>query len=387
MSTPPSHEPNYDDRGPGLIVMASISIAVSTIAVVVRLWSQLVVTRRRLGWDDVALLFTLLFSHLTLGTLIAWVYYGFGKHQWMVPIQNMKSLLLCFHLYKTWYNTVIWLMKLSALTLYARLFRVSKRMRQVLWGFGVIVTLWWAAIAVTSWMECHPRMKTLDPTIPGECPGLGMPYYYALAIINPIFDFIILLLPVPLIWQLYMPTGKKLLVVAVMLFGYSSAFLSLGRFIIIVRRPELLASYSPTADPTWDNVPLIYVSSLEAPFAIVALSGPPVNQFLKRAKQFGWRSLLSSREYPSHQYASHRGNFVGGGNSTKGSRTTAPKSNNNESEEDILGPVRPQYEERNETLNNHSNAVGGNSAYLDLNHVPLGAIRVDKNISIVNNNR
>lgn len=148
----------------------------------------------------------------------------------MVPVSNMKSLLLSFHLYKTWYNTTIWLMKLSALTLYGRIFRVSDRMRKALWVLGVILTLWWAAIAVTSWMECKPLIKTLDPTIPGECPGLGLPYYYALAIINPIFDFIILCLPIPLIWKLYMPVQKKLLVMVVMLIGYSCVLSWLYRF-------------------------------------------------------------------------------------------------------------------------------------------------------------
>ncbi|KAL9600522.1 MAG: hypothetical protein Q9179_003186 [Wetmoreana sp. 5 TL-2023] len=53
------------------------------------------------------------------------------------------------------------------------------------------------------------------------------------------------------------------------------------------------------ARQSWNTVPLLYVTSLESPFGIVALCGPPINQFFRRAHSFGWRSLLTTKKYAS----------------------------------------------------------------------------------------
>jgi hypothetical protein len=37
---------------------------------------------------------------------------------------------------------------------------------------------------------------------------------------------------------------------------------------------------------------------LEAPLAIIALSGPPINQIMRRARTFGWHSLFSTARTP-----------------------------------------------------------------------------------------
>jgi hypothetical protein len=41
------------------------------------------------------------------------------------------------------------------------------------------------------------------------------------------------------------------------------------------------------------------VSMLEAPLAIIALSGPPINQIVRRVKNFGFHSLFSTARYPT----------------------------------------------------------------------------------------
>ncbi|MCJ1460113.1 hypothetical protein MMC28_010492 [Mycoblastus sanguinarius] len=74
--------------------------------------------------------------------------------------------------------------------------------------------------------------------------------------------------------------------------------MALTRLILIVQKPIILSS-APGSDPSWDTVPLLYVTSLEAPFGIVALCGPPINQFFHRLHSFGWRSLLTTKKYSS----------------------------------------------------------------------------------------
>ena len=44
-------------------------------------------------------------------------------------------------------------------------------------------------------------------------------------------------------------------------------------------------------------VPILYLSMLEAPFAIIALCGPSINQLVHRSTQFGLGSLFDTRRY------------------------------------------------------------------------------------------
>jgi len=101
----------------------------------------------------------------------------------------------------------------------------------------------------------------------------------------------------------------------------SSMFVSLARLIVIAKNPLLLTK-TPGSDPTCKSYPLpnplleltpagdnlssLYVSILEAPFGIVALCLPPIHQIIRRFRNFGWRSLLSPRQYTTPSYDSDK---------------------------------------------------------------------------------
>ncbi|KAF2792075.1 hypothetical protein K505DRAFT_58521 [Melanomma pulvis-pyrius CBS 109.77] len=293
----PTKAPDYSDRGPNIIACAVILLIVPSVAVIIRLWSRTVASRSRFWWDDFWLLITLLFSHLYLIMNIWGVSLGLGKHQWMVPLTTIKPNLMNLHLGLTFYGTAITVMKLSALALYARLFRVSTRVQKFLWALGIFVIAFWMVLLVVPWTNCTPLKKTINPLVPGKC-TTRIGYYITAGVFNLILDFVILLTPVPLIWRLTLTRIKKIQVSLVFLLGYGSAFVSLTRLIIIAKKPAILSA-APGSDPSWDTVPLLYVSMLEAPFGIVALCGPPVNQIINRARNYGWRSLLSTRQYHS----------------------------------------------------------------------------------------
>ena len=46
-----------------------------------------------------------------------------------------------------------------------------------------------------------------------------------------------------------------------------------------------------------DLVPILYLSMLEAPFAIIGLCGPSIHQLVQRTLHFGLRSLFDTRRY------------------------------------------------------------------------------------------
>lgn len=144
------HEPNYDTRGPNLLVCSVVLLVIPSITVLVRFWSRAVTSAglRNLWWDDYMLLATLLFSHLYLAFNIWGIALGLGKHAWMVPIANAAPSFLQQRVSLVWYFTVITLTKLSALTFYARVFRVSTTFRYIVWGLAGIITAFWVGITI-----------------------------------------------------------------------------------------------------------------------------------------------------------------------------------------------------------------------------------------------
>lgn len=278
------------DRGPSVVAVAVVGIVVSTIAVIMRFWSRAVASTLVLWWDDWAMLITVLFSHTFMAIDIYMTTVGLGKHSWVIPLENLKPEIQAQRVGLVFYAATIWGIKISALLLYSRLFdKSSPRFGMVLKATGVVVTIWWIIISIYPWSFCNPIAKNMDPMLPGEC-WESKPWYYASAFINAFLDLWVLLLPMPIVWKLRMSRKKKIAVTGVFLFGYCSAFLSFARFIIIAVNPSIL-SVAPPADPSWDLVPLLYLSMLEGPFAIVALSGPAIHQLTARA--INYRSLAS----------------------------------------------------------------------------------------------
>ncbi|PHH89662.1 hypothetical protein CDD83_5580 [Cordyceps sp. RAO-2017] len=284
--------PNYDNQGPGLVACAAVAMAASTVAVGLRFWSRAVAASSLIfWWDDWAMLLTLALSHAFLALNAYWTSIGLGRHAWMIPLDHLAPNAAANVAGLTLYGSCVCLVKLSALLLYARIFKRSSRaFVAALAAVAALVVVWWAVAAVVPWSFCRPWRKNVEPLVPGECHPQKA-WFTASAFINAALDLLVLLLPMPAVWRLQMTARKRLSVMFIFLLGYSSAFLSFARFILIVRNPNMLAADGPTADPSWNLVPLLYLSMLEAPLAIFALCAPSINQLLARAIKY--RSLAS----------------------------------------------------------------------------------------------
>jgi hypothetical protein len=211
--------PREGDLGPAVIGVAAMSIGISTLAVVLRFWSRAGATSLTFWWDDWMILITTIVSHATLSLNIAWTKIGLGKHIEAVPMTAILPSIYFSKAAITLYAVCIWLIKVSAILLFARIFRQSTRFRKVLWFFGAAVTGWFICTAVIPWFNCNPIRKTLDPMVPGVC-FERMDWYYASAFLNAAFDLAILLLPMPLIWKLQMTLRKKISITIVFILGY-----------------------------------------------------------------------------------------------------------------------------------------------------------------------
>ena len=117
------------------------------------------------------------------------------------------------------YVPAVSLTKVSILIFYLRINPTSKYRYQVFFvlffTIGSMIALCFALI-----FECHPIAKFWNPLVEGECvdvPGL----YLANGILNVVADFLVLLVPIPMLVTLHVSTRHKVILAGVFATGSS----------------------------------------------------------------------------------------------------------------------------------------------------------------------
>lgn len=99
--------------------------------------------------------------------------------------------------------------KYSILLLYRRVFP-GKTFRKFLIATALVVTAWALAAFFSDVFTCYPIEYQWDTTIDGTCIDYGK-VTLGIGIANVIIDFILLGLPLPILWKLQMSTRRKIL--------------------------------------------------------------------------------------------------------------------------------------------------------------------------------
>lgn len=103
------------------------------------------------------------------------------------------------------------LIKLSMLRLYLELFHRNREFRYVCHFLEVLVVLFIIGIILTVAVICRPIEKDWYPLIPGECGNrLGEEIAAATGVLT--FDSALVILPMPVLWNLHMTLHKKLVI-------------------------------------------------------------------------------------------------------------------------------------------------------------------------------
>ena len=138
---------------------------------------------------------------------------------------NMSNIIQI--LTEVWYHTATNLLKITALLAYARIFRISRSFRLALWITGAAVVVWWTIylilLFVLPYVQCTPHQKAITPLTPGHCPSVNRAWYLTSPIINVLFDLVVLVLPLPMIWKLQVKIGQKMQVFLMFFLGYRYA--------------------------------------------------------------------------------------------------------------------------------------------------------------------
>ncbi|KAF2261281.1 hypothetical protein CC78DRAFT_419158, partial [Lojkania enalia] len=250
-----------EDRRPNYIVANSVCIGVAIIAVFLRYISRFL-AGTKYGLDDYTILISLIFTlGFEIGLFVS-VHYGMGRHA--ILVTDVKSFAITALTAEVLYNVSIMITKLSILLLFDRIFPLQWFRRTNL-TLGTFIVLYSVTQMFGTIFQCVPIHAKWTPGVVPKCIN-----YVAMIIscgaINIITDFIMLVLPIPILWKLQVSQHRKWVLMLMFLMGAFVCVISIVRL--------FYAQHVDTVDPTWDFVWPSMISGLECCSAILTACIP-----------------------------------------------------------------------------------------------------------------
>ncbi|KAF3768830.1 hypothetical protein M406DRAFT_107592 [Cryphonectria parasitica EP155] len=213
----------------GILAVASIAIVVGTLAVALRLYTRKFVLNQIWLDDYLAVVSWACLIALAIQNFHA-VSTGLGSHFDQIPPSGYNAFFKDLWLGLVIYNITLLFTKL---TLFFQFYRV---IRQTSWGglkmFNAcamsIIAAWQFAQIFVQVFACVPVEAAWDQTVKGVCQSILVTRTMN-SVGNIVTDFIILLLPLPIIWRLALPRKSKYAVIGIFSLGFFTCIVSILR--------------------------------------------------------------------------------------------------------------------------------------------------------------
>ena len=145
---------------------------------------------------------------------------GLGKHVAEIPVENVHRQLKLLYVLYICYDLSVTLPKTSVLFFYMRIFGTqNKPFKYALWITHFLVLFWFLFSLLFAVFQCNPVRKQFEPDLPGHCVAITT-LWLSGAIPSVIVDFVLLVLPLPMLWRLKMKRSSRILIMAVFASGY-----------------------------------------------------------------------------------------------------------------------------------------------------------------------
>ncbi|KAI0133382.1 hypothetical protein F4776DRAFT_133516 [Hypoxylon sp. NC0597] len=306
--------PNFVDppnQLPGNIAVHTIFLTLSTLCVIMRIYTRLHVSRVKLGVDDYLCLVAYAATVTYSGLLLECFHWGIGRHIWDEPVVWLIPALKFQTIAAQIYFIATTLIKLSLLFLYRRIFNLQKTAKIFVNGGIIVVTLMGIAILLAIIFFCFPVAKAWDDSIPGHCSSPA-PVSYLSGVWNAVVDIYVLILPAPLLWGLNMGPRRKMRLAAVFGIGIFACVASLVRLgMTPLLQSDLDSTYNIARVSVWAtleiNVGLICSCLMLLPaFLRHHLPESAKSYFRSIALSKGSKSGKGSSSGKSHQWAGYQ---------------------------------------------------------------------------------
>ncbi|KAE8390104.1 hypothetical protein BDV23DRAFT_155904 [Aspergillus alliaceus] len=283
--------PNQNLRR-SIIIALYFAFILSTTAVGLRLLARRV-NGTRLYLDDYLIIIALLFKYgCSIGVVIL-LFNGLGSHITMIPKKNLEVYLKIGWSNSFVYTGCIVFIKLSILALYKRLFSTPPMIlaANIVAGF---VLLWAVSIWVVGAMLCLPVNKFWNPSVEGSCLDSAK-FYYGMQIPNILTDAVLLVMPMKLVWSLPISRRQRLLLSLVFIVG------GLTLIFDIVRLLAMIALTKAGSDITYNQVPVVVWTCIEAAVGITAACLSNLRPLFRLSRVQFWSQLRSSQAQSAKQ--------------------------------------------------------------------------------------
>ena len=116
------------------------------------------------------------------------------------------------------YAFLIYLVKATILLLYLRIFGIKRKVRRLIQALLIILFLYYVSSIGAKAAICMPLEKLWNPMLKGRCINNTV-FLLTDCAVSIVSDLTILILPMPLIWGLNIPTKRKAEIMTVFSFG------------------------------------------------------------------------------------------------------------------------------------------------------------------------
>jgi hypothetical protein len=160
------------------------------------------------------------------------------------------------------------------LILYLSLFHISRRFRIIIYACCGAVAAYFVAFLVLFMTQCHPVSYGWNPVPGGGCRDVRVQQISSITA-SILLDFVIAVLPIPVLWNLQMRPRNKNTVAAMFLMGLSVVAVLAWRLRLTVdplREPDMSREIARTALP----------SGLELWLSIIVVSLPALAPLFRR---------------------------------------------------------------------------------------------------------
>jgi hypothetical protein len=234
---------------------AIVAMVIDTLIVGLKSFSRLGLARLRFWWDDFWILagYCLLMPICGLGLAMVQVETAWSSEDRIIYSLEENAILL-----KMIYALLQFLLasyaatRFSILALYLRIFS-DRRLRRAIWAVTAFVALQWLGFAITAVFQCRPVQYFWDRAIEGgTCVDVDT-FYRSVTPFNLVVDVALVLMPLPVVWQLKATNTRKWALTILFGIGIAALIASAVRLSVYERHTAKLLA------PSYTNIMVLWL--------------------------------------------------------------------------------------------------------------------------------
>ncbi|CAD6594490.1 MAG: hypothetical protein ASARMPRED_000389 [Alectoria sarmentosa] len=227
------------------------------------------------------------------------MHYGFGRHLEVLGPEGLFRWFKILYSFEFLYTLAMASVKYSIILFQYRIFPIVQFRRILLWcnHFVVCLTITCILVSIFQCIPIHDFWDTLAAKLAsnsgGRCIDVEL-YFLIVGAINAATDFVLLALPIPILWRLRTSQPQKLVLTGIFTVGLAVCTVSVTRLIVIHQYGKRY------------YVPIAIWTAAEPSIAVVSACLPSLRPLFVRVIWGGTHRPKPTPSYPStSRYGSH----------------------------------------------------------------------------------